>query len=299
MKSVVKALLRSLYRMLPFKAALFNAVRGRIRLPERVYQHFSFDGEFSVSLTSGQSLNLLAGVGFAVENSLFWAGFGKDWEAISLRAWESLVPRARFIVDVGANTGIYSLVGRALNPEGKIIAFEPVPKVFERLKLNVKNNGFDIGLERKALSDRRATMRMHDPNDTASYGASLDENLYERAKTFCVETISLDEYVATQLLPSPDLLKIDVEAHEPAVLRGMARILEESHPTMLIEVLNDDLARQIETLVSGINYVFYSIHERDGLHPAPHVEPIGGHNRNVLICTPEACEAASLARFLA
>ena len=43
--------------------------------------------------------------GAAVENELFWAGYGRSWEGAELRLWRSLVKHAEYLADVGANTG--------------------------------------------------------------------------------------------------------------------------------------------------------------------------------------------------
>ena len=44
------------------------------------------------------------------------------------------------IFDIGANTGIFALVSGAANPKARIFAFEPVSRVFEKLKGNVALN---------------------------------------------------------------------------------------------------------------------------------------------------------------
>ena len=40
------------------------------------------------------------------------------------------------IFDIGANTGIYSMVTKAINPSSKIHAFEPSKQTYFKLKLN-------------------------------------------------------------------------------------------------------------------------------------------------------------------
>ena len=42
-----------------------------------------------------------------------------------------------------------------------------------------------------------------------------------------------------------DLLKIDVETHEPAVLKGFLDLLRRDRPTLLIELLTDEVAAQV------------------------------------------------------
>jgi hypothetical protein len=58
-----------------------------------------------------------------IENDLWRGLFG--YEGASMRAW--LARRARTIVDVGANTGLFSLTARCVNPKAAIHSFETRP----------------------------------------------------------------------------------------------------------------------------------------------------------------------------
>ena len=68
----------------------------------------------------------------------------KGWEKESLKIWKELCQTSDVILDVGANTGVYSLVAKAANPESRVIAFEPVKRTFDRLEHNNNINGFDM-----------------------------------------------------------------------------------------------------------------------------------------------------------
>ena len=83
-----------------------------------------------------------------------------------------------------------------------------------------------------------------------------------------------------------DLLKIDVETHEPAVLRGFHELIKRDRPTMLIEILTDEVAAQVAEMISGLDYVYYNID--DVSWPPPKVATLSrsGHF-NFLICRPE------------
>lgn len=55
-----------------------------------------------------------------------------------------------------------------------------------------------------------------------------------RPEALQVETVTLDSLLDSH--PAPELLKIDVEGGEPAVLRGAERLLAERRPAILIEI---------------------------------------------------------------
>jgi len=75
-----------------------------------------------------------------LENEFYWKGFKKSNEPETTWLWSNLCKNATTIIDIGANTGTYALIASAINPNGKIIAFEPSAKTFARLKDNVELN---------------------------------------------------------------------------------------------------------------------------------------------------------------
>lgn len=91
--------------------------------------------------------------GYQIENELFWAGFGRGYEGMELRLWRTPMPYVEFVADVGANTGVYALSAAAVNARGKIIAAEPVSRIYEKLVGNLARNSFDVRAMQIAGSD--------------------------------------------------------------------------------------------------------------------------------------------------
>jgi hypothetical protein len=85
-----------------------------------------------------------------------------------------------------------------------------------------------------------------------------------------VPSTSLDAYVGKHR-DAPDLIKIDVEGAEIAVLRGASNLLRERHPTLIVEVdkvnqlrfgfTDDDLVQELK----GFGYSLSSIENEPGL----------------------------------
>src|ERR1700740_2290939 len=131
----IRRLIKQVYARVPLKRPVLEVVRRSVRLPRILTGHLSFRGTFTVEIDALHHFQL-EHWGFMVENDLFWSGFGKGYEATSLQVWRRLAPHAHVILDVGANTGIYTLVACCVNPAATVFALEPVDRVFRRLKQN-------------------------------------------------------------------------------------------------------------------------------------------------------------------
>lgn len=83
-----------------------------------------------------------------------------------------------------------------------------------------------------------------------------------------------------------------METHEPEVLEGMGAILKDNKPTLLIEILNDEVAYRIEQLIYGLGYVFNNIDERNP--PVPVNVLTKSDYYNFLICQPEVARSLGL-----
>lgn len=266
---------RRVYDSLPGKAPLFGALRG-LPLGRNVAHRLRFHGPFDLDVGGARPLRL-QNRGGLIEASLFWLGYGNGWEATSLRVWAHLARRATRIFDVGANTGTYALTAAAINPRAAVLAFEPLPDMADQLRGDVRANGFAIEVIEQAASDRNGTARFHMAADN-SIGSLHDLAPGQETAGFDVEVARLDRYDA------PDLLKIDVEEHEAAVLRGLGTGLDEC-PAMLIEILSDAIARDVTDALGDRAYRVFHIDEGAGtLTEVERLSGEHGKNRNFLLC---------------
>jgi FkbM family methyltransferase len=201
--------------------------------------------------------------GSLIENELFWRGYAGSWERASLALWRDLVPDAGYILDVGANTGTFALAAQALNPTAKVLAIEASPRVFNKLISNIKLNGFPIIASGVAASDKSGSAIFYDFDGEHQYSASLEAGmggtLLRRVPTAC-----LDDLLEAHGFPAVDLMKLDVELHEPAVLRGMRRFIQRHPPMILLEVLSDDVERGVRHALDGVRYDWTRIADPEG-----------------------------------
>lgn len=292
---MLKSAIKAAWHAAPFQVPLVKALRRLGPVPERLYRHMHFQGEFDVDVAPGARFRIRSYATW-VENDLFWAGYAGNWERTSLDIWRRLCPGAETVLDVGANTGVYSLAAAALNPQARVIAFEPVPRVFERLKANVALNGSRVVVENIAVSDRDGVATLHDTDNEHEYSASLDHGMLgaRYSRSYEVPTATLDNYCAAQGIGRVDLVKIDVERHEPSVFRGFQRRLAENRPTVLVEILDAEIGRAVTEQIAGLGYCIFGLPETGGGKAVFAVETLGQSARNYLLCQPETARRLGL-----
>lgn len=283
----VKTLLRAAYRHTPGKQRLFERVRASWSPPESVYRHLHFEGIIDVPVPGGAGFRMRH-YGYQVENSVFWAGLTGEWERVSLGLWLELSREASMILDVGANTGVYGLAAKAQNPSARVVAVEPVRRVFDKLVTNVKLNGFDIQCLDVAASDADGLATIFDTDSEHTYSVTVNRNVNAPGVVTIpteVRTARIESLAREHSWPRIDLMKVDVETHEVEVLRGMGGLLAKDRPTMLIEVLDDEVGRGIESAVEGLGYVYFNVDERSTARRVAHIGRSDYYN--FLLCTPE------------
>jgi len=140
-KIILKKTLRIVYRSIPFKRSFILAIRSlgiETLLPVRLKSYLVFVGPFIVSV-DGHTFHMLNGYGREIESTIFWNGLDA-FEGNTLRWWQILSKRSQVILDIGANTGIYALLAKTLNPSAEVHAFEPISRVYSILASNIALN---------------------------------------------------------------------------------------------------------------------------------------------------------------
>src|SRR5260370_33471485 len=121
----------------------------------------------------------------------------------------------------GSNVGLFSMfAAKAVGPEGTVVAFEPETVAYGRVSENIRINGFkNVQLFKMALSDERAKKKLVlGGPESVMQSAHLAE---EDGPSEIVETTEYDRLAQEKSLPSPRVVKMDIEGHEFAALRGM------------------------------------------------------------------------------
>ena len=165
-----------------------------------------------------------------------WLGW---YEKLCAEFVASLIQPGMVAFDVGANVGYYTLLlARGVEPEGRVIAFEPNPTnvahLKEHLRLNKINN---VEIVEAAVSDREGTAFFSGEGATGSLSQTGTP----------LRTVQLDNY------PRPNFIKMDIEGGETAALRGSAKILAERHTVWFI-ALHGPAHTETPALLASQNY---------------------------------------------
>jgi FkbM family methyltransferase len=150
-------------------------------------------------------------------------------------------------VDVGANWGFFTLAAAYLvGTAGRVIAYEPEPRLFELLTTNLALNRIQSVRPRQlAVAAGRGTLRFAAFHaDGGNWGVSRSVGSTTPADFEC-RTVALDDELDAEQIGPVQLTKIDVEGGEADVLLGMRRGLRERrYRYVLVECHTDLLAER-------------------------------------------------------
>lgn len=141
-----------------------------------------------------------------------------------------------FLFDIGAHFGIFSLA--AALSRGKAVAVDASPIAARMMRTQLKLNGCEdrIQIVQKSVSDISGSIEMLSSGvfSDGYFRAATGRPHSELTKT---EATTIDEL--TEQFGAPTHLKIDVEGHEAAVLRGGRRTLQSHSPIIFLELHNE------------------------------------------------------------
>ena len=169
------------------------------------------------------------------------------------------LPRPDFVIDGGANTGLFSLAAATRWPAAHIIAFEPVPSNLEAIESHLKANHVEalVRVEKAALAGTDGSKRffVREANQGSFSDGLPGEN-----------SIDVDCRAIAQYLPSNKetlkLIKLDIEGAEVEALDALFKnggtkktiIVMELHNTPVTRPWIEELAHRI-----GFSVEFYEI----------------------------------------
>lgn len=186
-------------------------------------------------------------------------GWG-SYEAPLPTVFAACVSRARgVVVDVGANTGFYTLLALTANPHVVVQAFEPLDAIADALEANLVLNEFRdrVKLNRVAVSDGSGTAVLYVPTDEHGLletSASLNPDFKARhLGATQIPTVALDD-VSLAEENRVAILKVDVESLEYKVLKGARLLLERDRPLVYLEVLPGADIPALEAMRTELRY---------------------------------------------
>jgi len=195
--------------------------------------------------------------------------YKKSFEYSSFQLFSTLLERGSIILDVGANSGVYSIFySRLVGDKGRIYAFEPDTSNYfllqENLKLNNCNNvrAYNFALSNKEsivemISYNPADLNLKLQGDSFKYMKEVSDITEPLHRTKAYKLDDLDEI---KNISKIDFIKIDVEGAELLVLQGSINTIKKHKPVIIFELLGEWTIRfnyrpyEVLFLLNELNY---------------------------------------------
>jgi FkbM family methyltransferase len=127
------------------------------------------------------------------------------------------------------------LLSKLVGPNGKVVAFEPLPANYRLLEENLQLNRIaNVTAERAAVTGHSGQISFNFPAD-APWLIAGPVLATDNQGTFSVPSVSIDDFLFDRQIPV-HFIKMDIEGAEAIALRGARRTLEQYHPDLVIEL---------------------------------------------------------------
>lgn len=154
---------------------------------------------------------------------------GQFYEHELSRFMISVINAGDVVFDIGANVGYFTaLAGKLTGPGGRIVSFEPNPRLWADILRHAEINGVAVDLVKKGVGDRIGTAQFRDNGEKDTNGALASDfdDPDQVSRRIEVEIDTLDNICARRPdIGTPKLIKLDIEGCELAALKGAAKLL--------------------------------------------------------------------------
>ena len=179
--------------------------------------------------------------------------FYKYWEPNVSHSLKSNLLDDMTVFCIGSHVGIHVLYISTLVSKGKVYAFEPDPTNFLDLQNNVNlNNINNVICINKSVSDVTSSKTYFKLDESVSRGMGKISRV-KSDNCISVESISIDDFIKSESV-NPDLLLIDTEGHENAVLSGASKLIEDKFPKIIVEIHGDKQKVLCESFLTNFKY---------------------------------------------
>jgi|GEM_PF-2052740 FkbM family methyltransferase len=156
------------------------------------------------------------------------------WEQNVLTACRAITKAGDVFFDIGANAGWVSVeMSKAFGGSLTLCAFEPQPTLARMVATSFQLNGFGkSSVYRLMLGNEEGEAELFIPAHSIHASAISRE---AGADKIAVPMMTLDRLIADGELPSPNVIKIDVEGGELDVFKGAAETIRKQPPLIIFE----------------------------------------------------------------
>lgn len=197
--------------------------------------NLNFDNNISFKLQTNQTSS--------VTQELYYNG-AKAYEFSPLFA--VLVKNADVFLDIGANIGYFSILANKLNPNCKVVSFEPSLGSLHFLRKNIELNGAEsIVVIDKAVSNLNGTLTFNEVSNSKYPWVKFNLNgsnslagefIKSTFNSYDVHVTKIESVIESLKLSSIDLIKLDTECTEHLILDCSITVIQEKKPIIICEV---------------------------------------------------------------
>jgi FkbM family methyltransferase len=216
-----------LHNALKYYLQSFPINKGKARMLNLLWKPLSF-GHYERQATLEQAdIIMLCDITKLVQRNIY---FYNGYEHEYCDYWMSLAKGSSIIFDVGANVGIYSLLGAAANSQASLHAFEPTPELFDSFLANIQRNGLRNIIPNLAAvgeTDGQGFLHVCKGSDGSNEGMNFVTAANLQGTDSLTPLISIQTYCQRNKINRIDLMKIDIEGGEYDALMGAKDLLRE------------------------------------------------------------------------
>ena len=222
---------------------------------------------------------------------------GQQHEPDVIRVFRTFLTQRSVVLDIGANFGLYTALSASIvKNHGRLYAFEGNPRVFESLQRTIVANDLyfnhNIFLANVLVSSESGRGVLHYSANLPAGGTMSDIRLSGgKQQTVEVDMTTIDDFLPPDL--TVDLVKIDVEGHEPMVMRGMEKTIARSPNIRIVTEFADSLLAHtlnpadFADYIRGLGFAICRVLPNFRIKLVPAGEALSGFNYCLLTRTPE------------
>jgi FkbM family methyltransferase len=200
-----------------------------------------------------------------VIDAVYWFGV-RGYEGTVARVWAALCRQSHAVLEIGGNVGVFTVVGGSV-ATGSYTVVEPVPRVADMLRRNLQRNNITAVRVLQAAAvpgetPQTVSLNLPDEGRDMPVGAHLVHNVEVEFRA-SHSLITVEGLPVRDLARGCDLIKIDAEGIEAALLGDIRAMLVETRPSLLIEVLPEaeTLGAFLAALAAQAGYLIHILPE--------------------------------------
>lgn len=176
------------------------------------------------------------------------------YENMTLNLWYEITREQGFCLDIGAHTGIYSIIGSLNKKLPLTISIEPYYLNYARLLNNLKLNNLSVQFcHLAAVSHQNGTLKFESSlNSHHSTGGKISDKGMLSVRSLMIDSLKFTKKVTA--------IKIDTEGHEYNVLKGAQNTIQNYKPDIIFEISKESF-KSCKQLLQKFGYKFFFINE--------------------------------------